>query len=273
MKRTQPCNSCVRRPLICSGSKRWLAQRQTAISAEAIRFGISSPRGVLMLGVQGAGKSLSAKAVATAWGRPLMRLDPGVLYDRYIGESERRLRDALKQAEAMAPIVLWIDEIEKGFASAASVSTDGGLSKRMLGTLLTWLQEHKAAVFTIATANDIAALPPELLRKGRFDEIFFVDLPILETRAQIFGIHLRKRDRDPRLFDLAALAAASDGYSGAEIEQAIVSALHEAFAGSSELTTRHILQALQQSPPLSVTMAERIANLRVWSAGRCVPAE
>lgn len=253
--------------------KRWLAQRQQALSTDATQFGISAPRGVLMLGVQGAGKSLSAKAVATAWGRPLMRLDPGVLYDRYIGESERRLRDALKQAEVMAPIILWIDEIEKGFASAASVSTDGGLSKRMLGTLLTWLQEHTAPVFTIATANDIEALPPELLRKGRFDEIFFVDLPTLETRAQIFAIHLRKRKRNDTQFDLAALAAASEGYSGAEIEQSIVSALHEAFAARSELATPHILQALLQSPPLSVTMAERVTGLRQWSRGRCVPAE
>ena len=253
--------------------KRWLAQRQEALSPNAVQFGLSAPRGVLMLGVQGAGKSLSAKAVATAWGRPLMRLDPGVLYDRYIGESERRLRDALKQAEVMAPIILWIDEIEKGFASAASASTDGGLSKRMLGTLLTWLQEHTAPVFTIATANDIEALPPELLRKGRFDEIFFVDLPTLETRAQIFAIHLRKRKRNDGQFDLAALAAASDGYTGAEIEQSIVSGLHEAFSAKTELTTQHILQTLQQSPPLSVTMAERVGELRQWSKGRCVPAE
>lgn len=255
--------------------KRWLGQRQAAMSPEAGQFGIPAPRGLLMLGVQGAGKSLSAKAVATAWQRPLMRLDPGILYDRYIGESEHRLRDALKQAEAMAPIILWIDEIEKGFASAASLSTDGGLSKRMFGTLLTWLQEHKAPVFTIATANDIEALPPELLRKGRFDEIFFVDLPSLEARASIFAIHLRKRKREPERFDLAALAAASDGFSGAEIEQAIVSALYNAFAGTqrAELTTEGILAALRGSPPLSVTMAEKMTALREWAAGRCVPAE
>src|SRR5207253_3873479 len=184
-----------------------------------------------MLGVQGAGKSLAAKAVATAWQMPLMRMDVGALYDKYIGESERRLRDTLRQAEAMAPIVLWIDEIEKAFASAASRSNDGGLSQRMFGTLLTWMQERRGQVFTIATANDIEALPPELLRKGRFDEIFFVDLPNLEAGEQIFAIHLRKRKRDPKLFDLDAIGEASAGFSGAEIEQAVISAMHAAFAG------------------------------------------
>src|SRR5207248_6122351 len=211
---------------------------------------------------QGAGKSLAAKAVATAWRRPLLRMDAGALYDRYIGESERRLRDALKQTERMAPVILWIDEIEKGFASAASQSSDGGLSKRMFGTLLTWMQEHTAPVFLIATANDIEALPPELLRKGRFDEIFFVGLPGLEARTQIFSIHLKKRKRDPARFDLAALAEAAQGFSGAEIEQAVVSALHEAFAAHTELTTQHILDALKSSPPLSVTMAEKLEALQ-----------
>jgi SpoVK/Ycf46/Vps4 family AAA+-type ATPase len=204
---------------------------------------------------------------------PLMRMDVGALYDKYIGESERRLRDTLHQAEAMAPIVLWIDEIEKAFASAASRSTDGGLSQRMFGTLLTWMQEHKGHVFTIATANDIEALPPELLRKGRFDEIFFVDLPTLDARVQILSIHLKKRRRDPAKFDLAVLAEASDGYSGAEIEQGIVAAMHEAFAAKTELTTKHVVDALAASPPISVTMAERIAGLRLWARGRCVPAD
>lgn len=253
--------------------KRWLAQRQCAMSGEAMAFGIPAPRGILMLGVQGAGKSLSAKAVATAWGRPLLRLDPSILYDRYVGESERHLREALQQAEAMSPIILWIDEIEKGFASAASQSTDGGLSQRMFGTFLTWLQEHHSPVFTIATANDIGALPPELLRKGRFDEIFFVDLPKLEARAAIFSIQIRKRKRDPMHFDIAALAAASDGFSGAEIEQAVISALHEAFTAREELSTKGILHVLEESPPLSVTMAERVQVLREWAKGRCVPAD
>ena len=252
--------------------KTWLAHRREALTDEAAAFGLTAPRGVLLLGVQGAGKSLAAKAIPTAWQRPLLRLDPGALYDRYVGESERRLREALSQAEMMAPIVLWIDEIEKGFASAASHSTDGGLSQRMFGTLLTWMQEHRAPVFLVATANDIEALPPELLRKGRFDEIFFVDLPAAAVRRQIFAIHLSKRKRDPRKFDLEALARASEGYSGAEIEQGVLAALHEAFASKSDIDTARLLEALRRSPPLSVTMAERIAALREWSEGRCVPA-
>lgn len=252
--------------------KRWLKQRHDAITKKAVDFGLEAPRGVLLLGVQGAGKSLCAKAIATAWQRPLLRLDPGALYDRYVGESERRLRDALKQAEMMAPVILWIDEIEKAFASAASRSTDGGLSQRMFGSLLTWMQEHQAPVFLVATANDIEALPPELLRKGRFDEIFFVDLPDKATRSTIFSIHLKKRKRDPKKFDLQALADASDGYSGAEIEQAVLSAMHEAFADKKDVTTEGVVIALEQSPPLSVTMAERIATLRQWAESRCVPA-
>ncbi len=253
--------------------KRWLAQRSGAFDAEAGRFGLTAPRGVLMLGVQGAGKSLCAKAIATAWQRPLLRMDVGALYDRYVGESEKRLRDALAQAEKMAPIILWIDEIEKAFASAASRSTDGGLSQRMFGTLLTWMQEHTAPVFLVATANDIEALPPELLRKGRFDEIFFVDLPSADAREQIAAIHFRKRKRDPVEFDLAAIAQASEGYSGAEIEQAIISALHDAYADKAELTTERVIQALRNSPPLSVTMAESIEALRRWAKHRCVPAD
>jgi len=253
--------------------KSWLKQRQNATTDEAMAFGLTPPRGVLMLGVQGAGKSLCAKAIATAWQRPLLRMDPGALYDRYIGESERRLRDAFHQAERMAPIVLWIDEIEKGFASAASRSSDGGLSQRMFGMLLTWMQEHNAHVFLVATANDIEALPPELLRKGRFDEIFFVDLPSRDVRKDIFAIHLKKRKRNPAQMNLDALADASEGFSGAEIEMAIVSALHNVFGAKTELTTEHLLQAIKTSPPLSVTMAERVDALRKWSCGRCVPAD
>jgi AAA+ superfamily predicted ATPase len=253
--------------------KEWLRVRHDTLSDEAIAFGIPAPRGVLMLGMQGAGKSLSAKAVATSWQRPLLRLDVGALYDRYIGESEHRLRDALRQAELMSPIILWIDEIEKGFASAASQSTDGGLSKRMFGSLLTWMQEHKTQVFLVATANDIEALPPELLRKGRFDEIFFVDLPRLEARRQIFSIHLAKRKRAPETFDLDTLAEASAGFSGAEIEQAVIAALCEAFSAKAELATSHLASAVKNSPPLSVTMAERVEALRRWASGRCVPAD
>lgn len=253
--------------------KLWLKTRENALSDDAQSQGLSAPRGVLMLGVQGAGKSLAAKAIATAWKRSLVRMDVGALYDKYIGESERRLRDALDQAEAMAPIVLWIDEIEKGFASAAAQSSDGGLSKRMFGALLTWMQEHQAPVFLVATANDIEALPPELLRKGRFDEIFFVDLPTREAREAIFKIHLRKRKRDPGAMDIAALANASEGYSGAEIEAAIQSAMHQAYAAKTTLTTAALVTALKESPPLSVTMREKLEALRKWSVGRCVPAD
>lgn len=253
--------------------KRWLATRQGALTPEAAAFGIAAPRGVLMLGVQGAGKSLAAKAIATAWHRPLLRLEVGALYDRYVGESERRLRDALRQAGAMAPIILWIDEIEKAFASAASRSSDGGLSQRMFGTLLTWMQERREAVFLVATANDIEALPPELLRKGRFDEIFFVDLPGDAARRSIFEIHLRMRNRTPESFDMKTLMQKSEGFSGAEIEQSIVSSLNECFVSGRELDTAAVAAALESSPPLSVTMAERIDALRAWAEGRCVPAE
>jgi AAA+ superfamily predicted ATPase len=253
--------------------KKWLELRKESFTAEASNFGLTPPRGVLMLGVQGAGKSLCAKAMATAWQQPLLRLDPGVLYDRYVGESERRLRQALLQTELMSPVILWIDEIEKAFASAASRSEDGGLSQRMFGSLLTWMQEHKYPVFLVATANDIEALPPELLRKGRFDEIFFVNLPEAATRKDIFAIHLQKRKRDPKLFDLDALAQASEGFSGSEIEQAVISALHEAFSTKKEIITESIIAALKTSPPLSVTMAEKVQDLLEWSKGRCVPAD
>jgi len=253
--------------------KTWLDHRKGWQEDKATEYGLQPARGILLLGVQGAGKSLAAKAVATAWKWPLLRLDAGSLYDRYIGESERRLRDALHQVERMSPAVLWIDEIEKGFASAASQSSDGGLSKRMFGTLLTWMQERSCPVFLVATANDIEALPPELLRKGRFDEIFFVDLPDLEARASILSIHLRRRKRDPARFDLAALAEAADGFSGAELEQAVIAALHEAFAAGADLTADQLLRAIRTSPPLSVTMAERIQSLRDWSKGRCVEAD
>lgn len=253
--------------------KKWLNQRKETFSPKAIQFGLEAPRGVLMLGVQGAGKSLCAKAIATAWHQPLLKLDPGALFNSYIGESERNLRHALRQCEMMSPVILWIDEIEKGFASAASQSTDGGLSKRMFGTLLTWLQECKSPVFVVATANDIEALPPELLRKGRFDEIFFVDLPKQTVRKEIFAIHLKKRKRDPKKFDLGRLAEASEGYSGSEIEQAVISSLHEAFADKQGLSTKRILSVLKASPPLSVTLAERVESLRDWARGRCVPAD
>ena len=253
--------------------KRWLKIRENIFSEDAAKFGLAPPRGILMLGVQGAGKSYCAKAIAAAWQRPLLRMDVGALYDRFVGESEQHLRNAFKQAEMMSPCVLWIDEIEKAFASAASRNVDGGLSQRMFGALLTWMQEHRAPTFIVATANDIEALPPELLRKGRFDEIFFVDLPNRETRRDILAIHLKKRGRDPVSFDLEHLADASDGFTGAELEHAIVSALHEAFSMSRELDAALIEAEFRRSPPLSVVQRERVMALRAWAAGRCVPAD
>ncbi|MEY3142650.1 MAG: ATP-dependent zinc metalloprotease FtsH 3 [Planctomycetota bacterium] len=254
--------------------KKWLSDRHMSSSVDAESFGLSNPRGMLLLGVQGAGKSLAAKAVATAWKVPLLRLDAGALYDKFVGESERKLRDSLQQADRMAPAVLWIDEIEKGFASASSLSSDGGLSRRMFGTLLTWMQERKSSTFLVATANDVSALPPELLRKGRFDEIFFIDLPGEEARRAILEIHLSKRKRDPKTFDLEALVAATAGYSGAEIEAGIESALREAFGdGQRPLETKDLAEAYRRSPPISVIMADRIAELREWAQSRCVPAE
>lgn len=254
--------------------KQWLAHRHLGSVEEAESFGLSLPKGVLLLGVQGAGKSLAAKAVATAWKVPLLRLDAGALFDKYVGESERKLRDSLAQADRMAPAVLWIDEIEKGFASASSLSSDGGLSRRMFGTLLTWMQERRSATFLVATANDISALPPELLRKGRFDEVFFVDLPGPEARAKILSIHLSKRKRDPARFELPKLVEATDAYSGAEIEAGIESALRTAFGdGRREPTTSDFIESFRASPPISVVMADRVAELRAWAAQRCVPAD
>ena len=253
--------------------KRWLNMRHGGFSASAREFGLDPPRGILLLGVQGCGKSLCAKVVASAWRMPLMRMDPGVLYQKYIGESEARLREALQQAESMSPVVLWIDEIEKAFASAGSDSADGGLSQRMFGTLLSWMQDHRAPIFLIATANNLAQLPPELMRKGRFDEIFFVDLPGPKEREAVFAIHLKKRNRDKANFDMARLTTASEGLSGAEIEQAVISGLFAAFSEKSECTTEHILSAIAATQPLSVVMREQVDRLRAWAKGRCVMAD
>lgn len=249
-----------------SNLKRWLAERQDIfLEGKAVDL----PKGVLLVGVQGGGKSLAAKAVAGLWGLPLLRLDFACLYNKFFGETERNLREALLLAEQMAPCVLWMDEVEKGLASG---DHDGGVSQRVLGTLLTWMAERKAPVFVVATANAIARLPPELVRKGRFDELFFVDLPDAAIRAEIFRIHLVRRELEPAGFDLAQLAAASEGFSGAEIEQLVVSALYAAQAQQQAVDQGLLLQGIQGTAPLSVVMAEDLEALRAWAAGRTVNA-
>jgi SpoVK/Ycf46/Vps4 family AAA+-type ATPase len=232
------------------------------------------PKGVLIMGVQGCGKSLAARAIAGEWGYELARLDAGALYDKFVGESEKRLRKALDLAQQLAPVVLWIDEIEKAFASAGSSGdADAGLSQRLLATLLTWMQDRESGVFLAATSNNITVLPPEMLRKGRFDEIFFVDLPNPQSRADLFALHLKKRGRDPSAFDLQRLAAASEGFSGAEIEQAIVSALYTAFSQKQPLSTDILLNEVRSTQPLSVTRAEEVAAIREWAKSRAVLAD
>jgi SpoVK/Ycf46/Vps4 family AAA+-type ATPase len=251
----------------------WISKRKSALTVEGQRFGLVPPKGILITGVQGCGKSLAARAVAGEWGFELARLDAGALYDKFVGESEKRLRKALDLAQKMAPIVLWIDEIEKAFASAGSSGdADAGLSQRLLATLLTWMQDRESGVFLAATSNNISALPPEMLRKGRFDEIFFVDLPDNVTRSVLFALHLKKRGRDPQSFDLERLAASSDGFSGAEIEQAIAAGLYTAFAAKQQLNTEILLGELKSTQPLSVTRAEEVTAIREWAHTRAVPA-
>ncbi len=244
----------------------WLTKRKSAFS-ESGESHPDSPRGVLLLGVQGGGKSLAAKAVAGLWQLPLLKLDMGALYNKYHGETERNLRESLALAERVAPCVLWFDEIEKGLAVGHDES---GVARRVLGTLLTWMAERTSRVFVVATANDISSLPPELVRKGRFDEIFFVDLPQQDVRQDIFAIHLRARDLDPAMFSLPQLAAASAGFSGAEIEQAIVSALYSARASEIAVSDALLLEEIASTSPISAIMAERIEDLRQWSAERKV---
>lgn len=247
--------------------KRWIElRRDVFLKPDAT---LDPPRGILLVGVQGGGKSLAAKAVAGMWSVPLLRFDIGTLYNKFHGETERNLREALRAAEAMAPCVLWIDEIEKAIAPG---DNDGGTSRRMLGSLLTWMAERKAPVFIVATANVIEHLPPELVRKGRLDEIFFVDLPDAATRAEIFAIHLRKRDHKPMDFDILQLASQTEGFSGAEVEQAIVAATYLAREQGTTLATGHVLTELQQTRPLSQVMAEPLARLRHWAQDRTVPA-
>src|ERR1051326_8352159 len=249
--------------------RNWLEVRRSYFREGALDS-IDMPRGVLLIGVQGCGKSLAAKAAAGIFAVPLLRLDFGSLYSKYYGETERNLRKALDTAEVMAPCVLWLDEIEKGMAVG---DDDDGLSRRILGTVLTWMSERRRPVFIVATANDITRLPPEMVRKGRFDEIFYVDLPSPQNRRDIFEIHLNKRYLDPADFDLTALTEASNGFSGAEIEQAIASAMYTAHSLGRSLSQEDLLAELKQTRPLSVLMAERVAAIREWASDRTVPCD
>jgi len=250
--------------------KAWLAQRRPAFRGDDSAAHLDAPKGILLIGVQGCGKSLAAKATAAIFGVPLLRLDFASIYDKYHGETERKLRESLRTADVMSPCVLWIDEIEKGIAGRGG---ETGTTQRVLGSFLTWMAEKKSHVFVVATANDISAMPPELVRKGRFDEIFFVDLPNEEIRASILAIHLSRRDQPLSNFDIEALARAMDGFSGAEIEQAVVAALYAAHAQKQTLATAHIASEVTQTRPLSVVMAEQIAELREWAANRTVSCD
>ncbi len=245
--------------------KEWLRKRGHAFSERARRFGLPEPRGLLLIGVQGSGKSLMAKAIARQWRMPLLRLDMGRVFGELVGASEHNMRQALRLAESVAPCVVWLDELEKGLAGAGGGRSDAGTAARVLATFLTWMQEKQAPAFVVATANDIRRLPPEVLRKGRFDEIFFIDLPTLEEREEIWRIHLRRRGRNPIHFDLERLAVESEGFSGAEIEQVVINALYDAFDEERDLQMHDLLRNLTQTVPLAHTMREEISALRLWA--------
>ncbi len=252
--------------------KRWLEQRRGSWDDGARQFGLDPPKGVIILGVQGCGKSLCARAVAGEWKLPLVKFDTAAVYDKFIGETEKRIQRVFRVAEGLAPCVLWIDELEKVFAGSGpdSASADAGVSSRLLASFLSWMQERKLAVFVAATCNNVTVLPPELIRKGRFDELFFVDLPSAAERKQIFSIQLTKRKRNPPDYDLDQVAEAARGFSGAEIESAVQTALYAAFARKQELSNEDLLTALSSTVPLSVTRAEEIAQLRAWAKDRAV---
>jgi SpoVK/Ycf46/Vps4 family AAA+-type ATPase len=254
--------------------KHWLGQRRGAWEDSARDFGLEPPRGMIILGVQGCGKSLCARAVAGEWKLPLVKFDTSAVYDKFIGETEKRIRKVFQVAEGLAPCVLWIDELEKVFAGSGpdSASADAGVSSRLLASFLSWMQDRKAAVFVAATCNNVTVLPPELIRKGRFDELFFVDLPNQAERKQIFSIQLAKRKRNPADFDLDKVATAAKGYSGAEIDAAVQGGLYAAYSEKKQLTTQSLLDALAQTVPLSTTRAEEIQTLRGWAHTRAVPA-
>ncbi|MCB1616941.1 MAG: AAA family ATPase [Pseudomonadales bacterium] len=249
--------------------KRWLKERESAFHGKEENIVVDKPKGILLLGVQGSGKSLAAKAVAGMWHLPLLRLDFGALYNKYFGETEKNLREAIKLAELMQPCVLWMDEIEKGMSTQGN---DSGTSQRVLGTLLTWMAERTSSVFIVATSNDISGLPPELVRKGRLDEIFFVDLPEADIRREIFAIHLGKRNLNPDEFNVNELAEYTEGFSGAEIEQVVVAAVYRASARQETLVTQHLIEEINNTSPISVVMAEKIHALRLWAAERTVNA-
>ena len=253
--------------------KEWMSQRTASFGTAAKAYGLPEPKGILLLGVQGCGKSLTAKAIASLWKLPLLRLDVGKIFAGIVGSSEENMRKAITTAESVAPCILWIDELEKGFSGTQSSGiSDGGTTSRVFGTFLGWLQDKKAACFVIATSNDVSQLPPELMRKGRFDEIFFVDLPAENERKEILSIHIKKRGRDPKNYDLDALVKETIGFSGAEIEQVVIAALFLSFnAGARELTTDDLIKAAQETVPLSDTMREGIAELRQWAETRARP--
>jgi SpoVK/Ycf46/Vps4 family AAA+-type ATPase len=254
--------------------KRWLAQRKGSWEEAAQRFGLEPAKGVIILGVQGCGKSLCARAVAGEWHLPLVKFEPAALFDKYIGETEKRMQKIFRVAEGLAPCVFWIDELEKVFAGGGpdSASVDAGVSSRILAQFLSWMQDRQAPVFVAATCNNVNALPPELIRKGRFDELFFVDLPNENERKQIFAIQLSKRRRDPGEFDLDRIATAAPGFSGAEIDAAVESALYDSYSEKQPLTTQTVLAVLRQTVPLSTTRAEEIEAERAWARERAVPA-
>src|SRR5215470_7342605 len=254
--------------------KHWLAERRGSWEDSARQFGLDPARGVIILGVQGCGKSLCARAVAGEWKLPLVKFNTAAVFDKYIGETEKRIQQVFRVAEGLAPCILWIDELEKVFAGSGpdSASVDAGVSSRILASFLSWMQDRKAPVFVAATCNNVTALPPELIRKGRFDELFFVDLPNRAERKQIFIIQLSQRKRNPTDFDLEKLAAGSKGFSGAEIDAAVQTAMYAAYANKQDVSTQTLLNALKATVPLSTTRAEEIQGLRLWAKQRAVPA-
>jgi SpoVK/Ycf46/Vps4 family AAA+-type ATPase len=249
--------------------KEWLSIRNRGFTEKAREYGLPFPSGLMLIGIPGTGKSLTAQAVASLWKLPLLRFDVGKVFGGVVGESERNIRQAIKTAESVSPSILWIDEIEKGFAGVQSSNlTDAGTTSRVFGTFITWLQEKKKPVFVIATANNVNQLPPELMRKGRFDEIFFLDLPSPKEREDIFSIHIKKRGREIEKFDIRTLVGLSKGYSGAEIEQTLITAMFDAFSDDREVETTDIMNALEDMVPLSRLMKEDITSLRTWAQAR-----